>query len=420
MKTLITILILCLSFSVSSQNLQKIKFESGKTYYVNGVDTITSSLFIKNLTNVSIIGRNNAKIVANYKTSGKIFDISFSKNFTLKNVELTTTDKTKIKNSIALWGSGGSKIINVKMSGGNGGVWSFDGSLYIDSCEVFDMATDGVFIRQADTVILKNTHVHDINTNYYKDQSEASAPGDNVQFDLVKYFEVSNNILDHSNAGNKFCFITGDEPGLPSYFTNNTCIGHPRNGALLYIIGSKDLTIKNNVFKGAPLAVQIDGNKGAKNLKIENNLFIRNGKGYGGIGKSLQTFTQNTFVNNKYGISGFGDTISAVKNIFYNTEFDIDGIVKNIYAGDNLRYNVIKVKTGGLSLNPMFSDTITYQATGQAKGYGYIKETVKPVVQCESEKQLLIEIKTAIEKYWLYMPVSIKRDLINKINESIK
>ncbi|MBN2004903.1 MAG: right-handed parallel beta-helix repeat-containing protein [Anaerolineae bacterium] len=226
------------------------------------------------------------------------------------------------------------------------GVRIFAPTTKILNSEIYYTGDDGIFIQDAPMVEIGYNTITRVNQKWFEDPSEQHAGGDGVQYDSdINGFYIHHNVVDRSDTGNKFCFITGtDQQNVFGLIENNVCTvakGRVPVYASQYAGESKDfrIVVRNNFFR----YVDTDGEgigvyNHAAYPEIYNNIFIGFRQGVALVSPTaLANIHHNVFYN-------MGD--SAVWNsrpmIAYNNIFALDeqtpafSYTSNVTASHNL------------------------------------------------------------------------------------
>jgi hypothetical protein len=383
------------------KSFDKVTIKAGHTYLVNKGTTmkVSKKIFVRpaNITIKTYGIGDRPIIVSSVSVKEKILDISLTSNFTIRDIELMSEDTALTV--INIQGSPNTCIINCKLHEAYYGLRNIDSrnKVYVDSVEIFNIEEDGVYFNSADSVIIKNSNIHHVNQAYFKDATEQGSYGDAIQLDAAKYFYIGNNILDRSDTGNKFCFITGSGPCPGSVFEHNKCYGSPTLGAHMYIINTEGLIIRNNLFEGGARAIYGTG----LNSVVSNNIFSGlTDRVFSQATRSTQTFSNNIFTNCNIALSSWSDILNVHDNVFYNVTIPFQGnnvrstnnIFKTMNATttqDSSEYYAAKI----VDLNSQVSKLIDLYAAQKA-AYDAVKPIVDVIIlnaKIADQKALLLE-----------------------------
>ena len=206
-------------------------------------------------------------------------------NITVRDIEIYAPNAT----SCLIFRSNSTNVraVNLKLHGAKLGLRALNhiDGLYVYSAEIFDIADDSIQLY-----LCNNWHVH-------------------------------NNIIDRSDTGNKFCFISNNPEQDKGVFEYNVLKGPRYNGASIYIGDGRNLIFRYNHIAGpSPYSFYSH----ADDLKIYYNIF--------------NDFSGPLFVS--------GSAV-VYNNLFYKTSTGIEGgrviAINNIFdlgAVDRTRFNV--------------------------------------------------------------------------------
>lgn len=120
--------------------------------------------------------------------------------------------------------------------------------------EILDIRDDGIFIQQATDFEIARCHIHRVNQNWkppYTPQEQAG--GDAIQLSRCDRWHVHHNVLDRTNSGNKFCFISSDAQ-TSGVFEHNRLRGPLTTGdggaSMYFGHGGANLIVRYNVIEG--------------------------------------------------------------------------------------------------------------------------------------------------------------------------
>jgi hypothetical protein len=211
-------------------------------------------------------------------------------------------------------GADGLAVINCALHGAGWGLRAFSLSgLEVYNTEVYDIDDDGMFIQGVTDIEIHHCHVHHVNRNWtppYTPQSEAG--GDAVQLSNCDRWQVHHNLLDRSDSGNKFCFISNNPAQSQGRFEHNRLYGPQTGGdggASIYFGDGQGLLVRyNHVGPPSPGPLYTH----ASGLEIAGNVFVDLS---GGIYASHSArVVNNVFYDMPAALSG--GTIEARNNVF--------------------------------------------------------------------------------------------------------
>lgn len=244
-------------------------------------------------------------------------------------------------------------IINVKTEGGTWGIRAFgtDG-LSILNTEVSQTYDDGMFLQRNQNIEIGNCYVHEVNLNWQPPSTpETEAGGDAIQFSYCNDWHVHHNVLDRSDSGNKFCFISnnGDQDnGIVEY---NVMAGPltVNGGSSIYFHDGDGLIVRYNTFL-APASFALYSH--ASNLEIYGNVIV-------GTEGTLYTSASSRVYNNTFyqvGQGLRGGEIEARNNIFVMQDGAVPFAgVSNLTQSHNLIVNA-EAPEGSFTGEPRFND----------------------------------------------------------------
>ncbi len=234
-----------------------------------------------------------------------------SHNITIRDIEVYAPEASSCV--IFRTNSTNGKVINCKLHGAEWGLRALNhiDGLYVYNTEIFDIADDGMFIKNTQNIEIAHCYIHRVNQNWQPPETpEGEAAGDGIQFYLCNNWHVHHNIIDRSDTGNKFCFISNNPSQNNGILEKNLLIAPAKGGgAAVYIGDGTGLVIRYNHIKGPGFSPFYSH---ASGLKIYYNVF-RNFSGPLLSGGSAEIFN-NLFYNMGMGIEG--GKVVAHNNIF--------------------------------------------------------------------------------------------------------
>ncbi len=337
-------------------SLNDFSFENNKVYRIKRGSSITldNTLFF-NADNMTFeaYGTGKHPYIKNIATPSRGVVIG-GENVILKGIHFHSPDSLSGA-AVAFIRSKNGTIVDCKVQGGTRGltIGGTEGKVIVKNCEVWGTRDDGMYHRSNDTIIIEDTHIHDVNLDYHSIPTEAYAGGDCIQFDIIDHFEIRNCLLDHTSSGLKFCLIMHDyKSGILEDCTLKTGYNSQH---VVYIHPGANLVFRRNVFEGGFYGVW----NHSENLKVYNNVF-RNQKSaaYRGDGQSASVFN-NTMINNEIGILAYAESTKIRNNII--CDFTKQSITNG--KGIDADYNCFYPKEGTLKggshsfvADPLFVD----------------------------------------------------------------
>jgi hypothetical protein len=225
-----------------------------------------------------------------------------SQDITIRDIEVYAPDAQSC--IIFRTNSTNGRVINTRLHGSTWGLRALNNidGLYVYNTEIFDIADDGMFIRETRNIEIAHCHIHKVNTDWKPPSTpEDDASGDGIQLYLCNDWHVHHNIIDRSDTGNKFCFISNNPDQDNGIFEYNILSGPKPPGFSIYIGDGRDIIIRYNYITGpseSPLWSH------ASDLKIYYNIFT-NISGPLLVSGSAEVYN-NLFYNNSMGIEGAG------------------------------------------------------------------------------------------------------------------
>lgn len=332
---------------------------SGTTYLqkCGTIDTIKAiEYYASNLTFGSYSTGDKPKIFCQTKSGEHAFKGYSKSNITFRNLDISTDNGVSciyfnancrggIVDSCVLHGaSWGIRIT----SGGNS-------NHLIQNTEIYDIKDDGIFVQDASDIEIANCYIHHVNQNWQPPSTpESNAAGDGIQFDRTTEWYVHHNVIDRSDNGNKFCFISNNPNQSDCVVEHNTFIG-PRNtssgGACLYFGDGSNLIVRYNIFKDTDLAGIYYH---TEYMSIYGNIFYNLDSGiYSGTSTTCTAY-HNVFKN-------VGSPIRGTNMIVKNNIFDTDAAHPNPFRVTKLQeshnhYNYWTEGEQGTVGDPLFVD----------------------------------------------------------------
>jgi len=206
-------------------------------------------------------------------------------------------------------------ILHCRVRGAMWGIRAFGFSgLRILDTEVHNIKDDGMFIAGVTDIEIGHCFVHDVNQNWTPPYtSQKHAGGDAIQFLNCDRWRVHHCILDRTNSGNKFCFISNNPKQKEGVFEHNLTRGPLTTGdggSAIYMHDGGGLVVRYNTILGpAPSMLYSHAN----NLHIHGN--VCSGTAGGIMASKSAEIYHNTFVGQKGPVVS-GGRITAANNIF--------------------------------------------------------------------------------------------------------
>ncbi|MBW2262268.1 MAG: right-handed parallel beta-helix repeat-containing protein [Deltaproteobacteria bacterium] len=232
--------------------------------------------------------------------------------------------------------------------------------LVISYNEIMNIGDDGMFIQALEGIEIAHNHVHHVNDDWiepYTPQEEAS--GDAVQLSDVNGWHVHHNLLDRTNSGNKFCFISNNavlqDDGI---FEHNRTMGPKTTGdggASLYFANGEGLIIRHNVIEGPSCGALYHH---SDNLEFYGNLVTGTDGGVTCLTDTPCVLENNTFHDVETNLISSGEMI-VNNNIFSLTDGTLFSGGGSIIGSNNL---FSSGTTHGA--NPLVGDPLFVDATG--------------------------------------------------------
>jgi hypothetical protein len=207
------------------------------------------------------------------------------------------------------------------------------GKIILSNFNIHRIRVDGIYSSYNDTIIVKNTYIHDVNRWYDWKQDIGNSGGDCIQGELNGYVIIDNCRLDHSDMAGKFALIQNGADTV--IVKNSTLIGYAKSSAV-YIGGSK----RGWSFDGCKI---IGGTYGLWNhgkLLVKNCIFTGNTKS--SVFGSNASIYNSTFANVPGGRVLDGWTVDGWKVyncLFYNVNQVFGANYNYVWASHNNFYN---------------------------------------------------------------------------------
>jgi hypothetical protein len=245
--------------------------------------------------------------------------------------------------------------------------------------EVHHVPVDAIFVQYARDFEIAGNYIHHVNQVFHQDPSQDVSAGDAIQLDVTANWWVHHNVLDRTDTGNKFCFIsTRSFPDTTQYGTveYNTMSGPLETaggGASLFLGGEPEMVhVRYNIFVGpSPTAVYkhspmhfygnvVDGTDGvssAANVSyVYNNVFTNTPQSALGGG---QIHSFNNIFDDHDGIGG----ITAEGSNLFVSDYTPGEVFVDPQNGD-YRPAVGSPAVDGGSWQSIFADEFTADAYG--------------------------------------------------------
>ena len=248
-------------------------------------------------------------------------------------------------------------------------------NITIDHCEIYDVGSDGLYLKRNFNLTISNCHIHHVNQNYGNHNALGTgASGDGIQLDGIwENYRILNTIIDRSDAytGNKFGLILNSAAGLntSNWGIVEGCTFICKEGydipTAIYIAQGNGNIIRRNTFIGGTSGVRVSNygtTNSCMNTLIHHNKFI--GLQYGiGVASAGATDIRNTKAYNNlfFGVYGAhiwidGTFIDASNNI-HRRDGDAGVALSNSNGGthtirNNFYDSVETAGTPGTGINP--------------------------------------------------------------------
>ncbi len=252
-------------------------------------------------------------------------------NITIRDIEIFAPNAVSCL--IFRTNSTNAKAINLKLHGATWGLRALNNidGLYVYNTEIFDIADDGMFIQESRNIEIAYSNIHRVNQNWSPPSTPSTeAAGDGIQFERCNNWHVHHNVIDRSDTGNKFCFISNNPEQDSGIFEYNVLKGPQVSGFSIYIGDGKNIIIRYNYISGPS---QSPFYSHGSDMKIYYNIFKDiNGPLY--VSGSAEVYN-NLFYNNAMGIEGGNITVK-------NNIFDLGAVnkprfnVRNLTESNNL------------------------------------------------------------------------------------
>jgi hypothetical protein len=335
-------------------------FKCGSVY-----NTSTSLRATANNIKIGSYGTGNRPKISSSVSGGKVFDFGSLSNVIVSDLEVESTNNAQT--CFHFITGGPATLINCVIHGAEWGVRNIHstGMFRIINCEIYMTGDDGCFNQFLDSLEVSGTYIHDVNQKWFVNQAETYSGGDVLQCSVVKYFNIHDNILDHSNTGNKFCFISenSDGPGTIStgVIENNT-IKRSNNGSGIFLYeDQQNVLIKGNKFIGTSLGIY----NHSLSAQIEYNEFINiSDRVIEGLSLSSSNtkFVNNTIYNvNRVIAECYNDNITIQNNIIQNVTGQAFEGHSNLKLDYNCYYQmntpgISSLGTNSINADPQFNN----------------------------------------------------------------
>jgi hypothetical protein len=180
---------------------------------------------------------------------------------------------------------------------------------------VHDIRDDGIFIQWTEGIEIARCTVYDVNTNFkFPYTSPEEAGGDGIQLSNCDDWHVHHNLIDRTNSGNKFCFISNDEQthGVLEHNWLRGPLAVGDGGSTLYFgHGGSGVVVRHNLVEGqAPSAIWHH----TAGLEVYGNAFIGHPTGVHSYGpEPISEIRDNLF----FGVAepAVGDHFELIDNL---------------------------------------------------------------------------------------------------------
>lgn len=300
----------------------KFTIQSGNIYLQKaGTNFNTSTgISINGKTNVTLgmYGTGSKPKITSTGSGNHIINVSNSSNIIVKDLEISSTGtwvsgviiqgtaaNNQIDNCIIRKTEWGIRIITT--SGGN----------KVLRTTVNDIKDDGIYVKDVANIEIGFCTIYDINKKYLVNTNESYSAGDGIQLASTNnmYFNIHDNIIDHSSMGNKFCIIAWGN-NYSGIIERNTIIGagNKNNSGIYLSPTTKTVTVRYNNIK--------DGNYGIYSyarVDAYYNIFSNNKNGVHTMAGYTFNGRNNVFYNNTVsGVSSASSTTVTLRNNIFN------------------------------------------------------------------------------------------------------
>jgi hypothetical protein len=447
MKTILSLILLCLSLNLSSQTVYidptftgigtgsqvaPLKdlptLESNKTYLLKSGSTLEATRkYIYNVTNTKISTYGNGKATIHFgrQFTSRLLNIKGDNNL-IENLNVVSAimDSTPKGEGdplacvlIETWGKDNT-IKNCNVKGGFRGIVGGNynnkvGTLSIINCTVDSVQHDGIYVSYLDSLYVKCCKVTNCNLGWAQTYG-----GDCLQGGDLRTMYVDSCNFDHTTTKGKYCLISTKTINIT---VKNTTLTSYDGEACIYP-SCTNFVSENTIFKGGLRCIQ---NRAGKST-IKNCLLVGNKVNIFAIdasGDKLQ-IDNCTFVDfNNDLISGYGN-VGVLKAFISNCNFyncaksilgnagNVDGINNNFYPKAVKSYNTLQAPT---FVEPVFEDNILYNSNLNGIG-SYFKpsEIILTETQFDELNNWIASLRERVSD------LTAKNELLNKGNVDLK
>ncbi len=300
----------------------KVTFTNGDTYLQKRGTTYTtnSTISISNKSNITLGSYGtgpDAKMVAS-GTGYYFINITSSSNVIVADLEITSSGSWKSGVIIQGANSANNLVDNCLIHNVEWGVRILTTSAgnKVMNSTIHNIGDDGIYVKDASSIEIGFCNIYDVNKKFLINPDQSYSAGDGIQLASTNnlYFNIHDNIIDHSSMGNKFCIIAwgGNFSGI---IENNTLIGTPSTSGIYISPTTNTVTVRYNTIKNSNYGIY----SYASVLDAYYNIFSGNRSGINILPSYSLNARNNVFYNNtNTGVSATSNTSVTLKNNIFH------------------------------------------------------------------------------------------------------
>ena len=358
------------TFSGSGQNgsiqapfssWSQVTWVNGNTYLQKKGTTFTTTgtLYIAGRNGITLgaYGEGERPAIVSSASGGRIIRFANSPNCTVRDLNISSTGTMVAQSCISVEGTSSNMLIdNCEIHSAEWGIRmpvAVGTTGYrILNTTVHNCGDDGIYAKDVKDIQVGFCHVYNINRKYLINPDQSYSAGDCIQITgnptVANALQVNihDNILDHSNMGNKFCLIVvGDY--YSGTIERNVMTGSSSSSCIYLWHSTGSVTVSKNVLQSGVYGIYSYVN----DLQVHYNKFLNNNIGISVLPSSLTrtnlTAYNNVFYNNSniaiaMNSASLPSNFVSKNNAFYLTSSSSRAFLtsNSIVSSNNNNFNV--------------------------------------------------------------------------------
>lgn len=358
------------SYTGSSQNgsiqtpyssWSQVSWVNGNTYLQKKGTTFTTSgtLYIAGRNGITLgaYGEGELPAIISSAAGGRIIRLANSPNCTVRDLNISSTGTMVAQACISVEGTSSNLLIdNCEIHSAEWGIRMpvavGAAGFRVLNTTVHNCGDDGIYAKDVKNIEVGYCHVYDVNRKYLINPDQSYSAGDCIQITgnptVANALQVNihDNILDHSNMGNKFCLIVvGDY--YSGTIERNVMTGSSSSSCIYLWHSTGSVTVSKNVLQSGVYGIYSYVN----DLQVHYNKFLNNNIGISVLPSSLTrtnlTAYNNVFYNNSniaiaMNSASLPSNFVSRNNAFYLTSSSSRAFLtsNSIVSSNNNNFNV--------------------------------------------------------------------------------